>query len=241
MSQAGFLPEIRDRLKGAMRTRSVKGTIILADEGYNGAVCGVPGAIGLFISDAEAILKTRLNIRSSYHAEAPFRRIDVKIKPEIVTLQRRVDLQKGNGTHVPPSEWNRLIEDDDVLLLDTRNRYEFKSGTFRGAIDPGTEKFSELPDFVHAHLDPEKHKKVAMFCTGGIRCEKFAPYLKELGFAEVYQLEGGILRYLEEIPSGRSLWEGECFVFDRRISLDHGLKKGRLPDHSQNGSDPNNG
>jgi UPF0176 protein len=222
----------RDALRAMMRRLEIKGTIILAEEGYNTTVCGVPQAVAEFVSRVESIFHTTLTYKSSFHPDSPFRRIDVKIKPEIVTLKRDVDIGKGVGTHVKPTDWNSLLQDPEVFVLDTRNDYEYKTGTFRNAVNPRTVKFSDLPDYVGANLDPEKHKKVAMFCTGGIRCEKFAPYMKQLGFEEVYQLEGGILRYLEEIPAESSAWTGECFVFDGRVTVDSSLKKGGMPDRS---------
>ncbi|MGE3467024.1 MAG: rhodanese-related sulfurtransferase, partial [Pyrinomonadaceae bacterium] len=215
----GGLEDIRGQLRQLFIDLNIRGTIILASEGYNGMVCGVRAAIEEFIPKLEGVLKTKLNYKSSNHAAAPFRKIDVKIKPEIVTLKREVDISLGRGTHLRPADWNEVLSDPDVILLDTRNDYEFQSGTFRGAINPGTAKFSELPAFVAEHFDPKKHKKIAMFCTGGIRCEKFAPYMKQIGFEEVYQLEGGILKYLEETPIEETLWEGECFVFDERITV----------------------
>lgn len=233
MSELGALADIKSRLKELMTELGIKGTIILADEGFNSTVCGTPNAITSFVDAAGKILGTSLNYKSSYYDHVPFRKIDVKIKPEIVTLKRPVDISKGKGTHVKPSEWNRLIADPDVIVLDTRNDYEFRSGTFKRAVNPVTDKFSELPDFVDRELATAKDKKIAMFCTGGIRCEKFAPYMKQIGYSEVYQLEGGILKYLEEMPVEESLWEGECFIFDDRRTLDHLLKKGTGPDLSQ--------
>ena len=226
------LAVLRSDLRDAMKDNSIKGTIILSEEGFNATVCGEPMSIERFVRVAERILETELDYKSSLHDTVPFRKIDVKIKPEIVTLKKRVDVSTGAGTHVSSSEWNELITDPSIVVLDARNDYEYKSGTFRGALNPGTEKFSDLPEYVEANLDPERHPKVAMFCTGGIRCEKFAPYLKERGF-EVFQLEGGILRYLEKTPAEESLWEGECFVFDDRRTVDERLEKGSGPDHSQ--------
>jgi UPF0176 protein len=228
------LADIRSGLREVMIANSVTGTIILAEEGFNSTVCGEPQAIERFVSLVERILETRLDYKSSFHAESPFRKVDVKIKPEIVTLKQPVDISSGAGTHVDPSEWNKVISDPDVVVLDARNDYEFRTGTFAGAINPETEKFSDLPHFVETNLDPQKHPKIAMFCTGGIRCEKFAPFMKERGFKEVYQLRGGILRYLEETPKDASLWEGECFIFDDRRSVDIELRKGTSPDYSQN-------
>lgn len=233
LESVGPLQEIRSALRSLMREHDIKGTIILASEGYNATVCGSRGAIPGFVNEAESLLQTKIVYKSSFYENTPFRRIDVKVKSEIVTLKKPVDLTKGNGTHVPPEKWNDIITDPDVFVLDTRNDYEYKSGTFVSAVNPGTSKFSELPEYVEQNLDPEKHKRIAMFCTGGIRCEKFAPYMKELGFDEVFQLEGGILKYLETIPKEMQLWQGECFVFDDRITVDPELKKGSSQDHSQ--------
>jgi UPF0176 protein len=233
MADVGSLLDIKAALRELFAELGVRGTIILADEGYNGMVCGLPGNIEGFIARAGEVLRTQIDYKSSFHETAPFRRIDIKIKPEIVTLKQSVDMTLGRGTHVSPEQWNSIISDPETLVLDTRNRYEYATGTFENAVDPGTAKFSELPAYVAEHLDPEKHKRVAMFCTGGIRCEKFAPYLKQLGFEEVYQLQGGILKYLETVPEEESLWRGECFVFDERISVDKSLQKGGEPDHSQ--------
>jgi UPF0176 protein len=226
------LPELRSALHELMQVNSVRGTVILAAEGFNSTVCGEPSDIEAFVRSAESLLETQFTLKSSFHAACPFKKIDVKIKPEIVTLKRPVDIAIGAGTHVDPDEWNALIQDPAVVVLDTRNDYEYRSGTFARAINPGTEKFSDLPDFIESNLDPERHPKVAMFCTGGIRCEKFAPFMKARGF-KVYQLRGGILRYLEETPEDQSLWEGECFVFDERRTVDKDLQKGTLPDYSQ--------
>jgi UPF0176 protein len=157
----------------------------------------------------------------------PFIRSKVKLKKEIVTMGvEGIDPKSVVGTYVKPEDWNALIEDPDVLVVDTRNDYEVQIGTFKNAVNPKTETFREFPAFVAAHLDPLKHKKVAMFCTGGIRCEKSTSYLKSQGFDEVYHLEGGILKYLESIAAEDSTWEGECFVFDERVAVDHQLNKG---------------
>ena len=233
MSTAGELREIKEALKEVFREVGVRGTIIIAGEGYNGMVCGEPEQIERFIAKAENLLNTDLPIKSSFHEKAPFRKIDVKIKPEIVTLKRDVDITLGAGTHVDPKNWNEVICDPETFVLDARNDYEYQTGTFDGAVNPAVRKFSDLPEFIAENLDPARHKRVAMFCTGGIRCEKFAPYLKQIGFEEVLQLKGGILKYLEEITVEDSLWQGECFVFDERITVDHDLQKGSVPDYSQ--------
>ena len=227
------LEDLKATFRDVFLDLGIRGTVILADEGYNGMVCGTSDAIAKFVRRAEEILQTTLVYKSSFHDGAPFRKIDVKIKPEIVTLKQQVDISLGQGTHIKPVDWNKIISDPETLILDTRNDYEYKTGTFRGALNPHIAKFSELPAFVAENLDPDKHKRVAMFCTGGIRCEKFAPYMKQLGFEEVYQLEGGILKYLEETPVDELLWEGECFVFDERTTVNENLTKGSGPDHSQ--------
>ena len=231
--EPAHLLRIRDGLRTAMSEHSINGTIILATEGFNSTVCGTPAEIIRFVTAAEAILGVKLSYKSSFHDGLPFRRIDVKIKPEIVTLKRPVDMSYARGTHVSAKQWNELVADPETLVLDTRNDYEYHTGTFQRAVNPQTEKFSDLPEYVAQHLDPERHKRIAMFCTGGIRCEKFAPYLRQQGFFEVYQLEGGILKYLETVPAEESLWQGECFVFDDRVSLDHKLTKGESADLSQ--------
>jgi UPF0176 protein len=219
-------------LKQAMIDLNVRGTIIIAEEGYNGMVCGRRGDVAAFIARIEGLLRSQLRVKSSFAEKAPFRKTDVRVKPEIVTLKKKVDISLGENTHVKPAAWNEVISDPDTLVLDARNDYEFRTGSFAGAINPEISKFSELPEYVAANLDPGKQKRVAMFCTGGIRCEKFAPYLRAQGFSEVYQLEGGILKYLEEIPQEQSLWNGECFVFDERITVDASLAAGNSPDLS---------
>lgn len=223
----------KQELKVLLREQSVFGTIIIAEEGYNASLCGEPENVNAFLARLELILDTKISYKSSFHPEKPFRKHEVKIKPEIVTLKKKVDISKGAGTHVKPQDWNAVISAPGVVVLDARNYYEHKNGTFKNAIDPKTEKFSDLPQFVAEQFDPKTHSKIAMFCTGGIRCEKFAPYMKELGFAEIFQLEGGILKYLEDVPKDEQLWEGECFVFDERRTLDEKLEKGSGIDYSQ--------
>ncbi|MBC7900762.1 MAG: hypothetical protein H7070_12005 [Saprospiraceae bacterium] len=227
------LESMKQELKTLLREWSVFGTIIIAGEGYNASLCGEPQKVKEFLKLAERVFNTNIKYKSSFHAEKPFRKHEVKIKPEIVTLKKEVDISKGVGTHVKPEDWNQIISAPGVVLLDARNYYEHKNGTFKNAVDPKTEKFSDLPQFVAETFDPKTHTKIAMFCTGGIRCEKFAPYMKELGFAEIFQLEGGILKYLEDVPKDEQLWEGECFVFDERRTLDEKLEKGSGIDYSQ--------
>ncbi len=233
MRELGSLEEVRSSLRSLIADFDVRGTIILADEGFNATIGGRPEAIARFIPEIERTLNTEIEFKSSFHDELPHRKIDVKIRQEIVTLKRPVNIELGKGTHVAPEKWNEIISSEDTFVLDARNDYEYRNGTFRGAVNPSTTKFSELPDFIEQNLDPERHKTVAMFCTGGIRCEKFAPYLKERGFENVYQLEGGILKYLEVVSPDESLWEGECFVFDDRRTVNANLEKGVGPDYSQ--------
>ena len=169
-----------------------------------------------------------LEHKESVDENMPFYRMKVKLKKEIVTMGvPGIDPNEGVGTYVSPGDWNELLSDPDVLLIDTRNDYEYGIGSFRGAIDPRTTTFREFPEFVRTHLDPRKQKKVAMFCTGGIRCEKASAFMLKEGFEEVYHLQGGILKYLEEVPEQESIWEGECFVFDNRVAVNHRLEKGR--------------
>lgn len=227
------LPGFRDKIRALMRENGILGTVILAEEGVNSTVCGTESAIDTFVSRLSATLGVPLSPKYSFVDSPPFRKVDVKVKPEIVTLKKEVDLALGAGTHISAAEWNDMISDPDVVVLDTRNEYEFRTGTFRNAINPSTEKFSDLPEFVSQNLDPAKHKKVAMFCTGGIRCEKFAPYMRSLGFESVFQLEGGILKYLEEVAPSAQLWDGECYIFDRRVTVDKTLRPGGSPDLSQ--------
>ncbi len=226
------IDSIRKNIRELMKENEIVGTIIIAHEGFNATVCGRPMKLANFISSAEGIFDTKIEYKSTFHSERVFQRIKVKKKQEIVTLRKEIDLKKGEGTHIEPKEWNALISDPDVYVLDTRNEYEFRVGSFRNAVNPEIANFVDLPEFIEQALDRNEHKKIAMFCTGGIRCEKFAPYMKEKGFEEVYQLKGGILKYLEEIDDTDSLWEGECFVFDERITVDQNLNQGSMPDFS---------
>jgi UPF0176 protein len=206
----------------------IKGTILLASEGINGTIAGTRSNIDRILSFLKSDPRLAdLTHRESLCEEPPFERMKVKLKGEIVTLGLpEVNPNEQVGTYVTPQEWNDLIRDPDVLVIDTRNQYEVEIGTFKNAVNPNTHSFREFPDYIENHLNPEKHKKVAMFCTGGIRCEKASSLLLKQGFQEVYHLKGGILKYLEEMPLEESLWEGECFVFDERVALTHGLAEG---------------
>ncbi|MDP5032751.1 MAG: rhodanese-related sulfurtransferase [Paraglaciecola sp.] len=218
---------LRLPLLSFMEERNIRGTLLLASEGINGTVSGTRQTIDELLAylNSDPRLKP-ISFKESLDETQPFHRIKVKLKKEIVTMGvEGIDPLKTVGTYVQPSDWNALISDPEVLVIDTRNDYEIEIGTFTNAVNPNTESFREFPHYVKAHLDPAKNKKVAMFCTGGIRCEKSTAYLKEQGFAEVYHLEGGILKYLEEVPKEQSLWQGDCFVFDNRVAVNHDLEK----------------
>lgn len=221
--------QLQKPLLSVLTTHEIKGTILLAKEGINGTVAGSRAAIDALYSWFENDQRlVGVRYKESFDETVPFYRTKVKLKEEIVTMGvETIDPNKIVGTYVKPSEWNALISDPDVLLVDTRNDYEVNIGQFQGAVNPKTETFREFPQYVKANLNPEQHKKVAMYCTGGIRCEKSTAYLKEQGFEAVYHLEGGILKYLEEVPKADSMWQGECFVFDNRVAVDHSLVKGQ--------------
>lgn len=222
--------QLRQPLLDVMLEHNVKGTLLLAQEGINGTVAGSRQGIDAVLAHLRQDERlTDIGYKESYDDEQPFYRTKVKLKKEIVTMGvEGIDPKRVVGTYVKPQDWNALISDPDVVLVDTRNDYEVGIGTFKGAIDPNTKTFREFPQYVKDNLNPEQHKKVAMFCTGGIRCEKSTAYLKEQGFDEVYHLEGGILKYLEEVPQDESLWQGECFVFDNRVTVNHQLEKGEF-------------
>lgn len=218
----------REPILQAMLDHDVKGTLLIASEGINGTISGTRSGIDTvldYLRGIEAI--GDFVFKESYTNAQPFYRTKVKLKKEIVTMGvEGIDPLQSVGRYVKPQDWNALISDPDVVLIDTRNDYEVQIGTFKNAVNPNTETFREFPEYVAKTLDPAKHKKVAMFCTGGIRCEKSTAYMREQGFDEVYHLEGGILKYLEEVPKEASLWEGDCFVFDNRVSVNHDLEKG---------------
>ena len=206
----------------------VKGTILLAHEGINGTIAGVPANVHELLRYLRSDPRLAdLEHKESGAAEMPFLRMKVRLKREIVTLGvPEVNPARMAGTYVKPEDWNRLIEDPDVVVVDVRNDYEVALGTFKGALNPHTKSFSELPQWVEQEQALRAKPKVAMFCTGGIRCEKSTAFLRMAGFEEVYHLQGGILKYLETIPEAESKWEGECFVFDERVAIGHGLKQG---------------
>ena len=221
--------EIQGPLRIFLDSLNIRGTLLLAKEGVNGTIAG----------DNDSIMKSLdylqkdgrlvgLEYKFSYSEKPPFKRLKVKLKKEIVTLGvSDIDPIFSSGTYVKPADWNELINDPDVVLIDTRNNYEFEIGSFKGSINPNTETFREFPAYTKNNLEKYRDKKIAMFCTGGIRCEKSTAYLKSKGFENVFHLQGGILKYLEEIKEDESLWEGECFVFDDRVAVKHNLELGK--------------
>jgi UPF0176 protein len=221
---------LREPLRALCESLAIKGTILLAHEGINGTVAGTDEAVDALITELHdgALFGGRLdNLELKYSTAPvmPFRRMKVRLKKEIVTLgDRATDPTKAVGTYVDAADWNALIADSDTLVIDTRNDFEVGMGTFDGAVNPKLSRFGEFRDFAARELDAAKHRRIAMFCTGGIRCEKASAYLLARGFAEVYHLKGGILRYLETVPEADSRWTGACFVFDDRVALGHGLQ-----------------
>ncbi len=220
--------ERRQPLLNLCQQHHIKGTILLAAEGINGTISGTRSGIDAIFADLKTDPRfADLEYKESIATKAPFDRLKVRLKQEIVTFGvPTIDPTNLVGTYVKPQDWNELITNPDVVVIDTRNRYEVEIGTFAGAIDPHTDSFTEFPEYVATHLDPQQHKQVALFCTGGIRCEKATSYLLSQGFDRVYHLQGGILKYLEEVPAVESQWEGECFVFDDRVAVTHGLEPG---------------
>ena len=220
--------ELRAPLAAFCCARGIKGTLLLAGEGINGTVAGSEDAIAELIAHLEAMPEfAGLEVKYSAAAEMPFHRMKVRLKREIVTMgQPDIDPVGAAGTYVLPEDWNALIADPDTVVIDTRNDYEVKVGTFERAIDPATATFRDFPEWVRDNREQLQGKKVAMFCTGGIRCEKATAFVKAEGFDEVYHLKGGILGYLETVPHEQSLWQGECFVFDQRVAVGHGLAPG---------------
>jgi UPF0176 protein len=221
--------ELREPLRELCVSLDIRGTLLLAPEGINGTVAGTPEAVDAFIAELRGgevfgVRLDNLELKFSSADAPPFGRMKVRLKKEIVTIgDPLLDPAAKAGTYVEAADWNALLDAPDVTVIDTRNAFEVALGTFEGAIDPKLSRFGEFPDYAARALDPAKHKKIAMFCTGGIRCEKASAYLLSQGYTEVYHLKGGILKYLEQIPKEQSRWRGECFVFDERIALGHGL------------------
>jgi UPF0176 protein len=230
--------ELREPLRAACAGLGLKGSVLLAHEGINGTLAGSADAVGQLIpalrdGDLFGGRLDHLELKFSTASALPFRRLKIRPKKEIVTLgDIGADPTRQVGIYVEPADWNALMAAPDMLLIDTRNAFEVAMGTFSGAVDPGIRSFGQFKDFAARQLDPSKHRKIAMFCTGGIRCEKASAYLLSRGFAEVYHLKGGILKYLEGVPEAESCWRGECFVFDERIALGHGLRERARENHS---------
>jgi len=239
--QFAALPDfraLREPLRAICAGLDLKGSVLLAAEGINGTLAGSADAIGGLSGELRdaALFGGRLDhleLKFSQASTVPFRRLKIRLKKEIVTLgDSATDPTRQVGIYVDPADWNALIAAPDMLLIDTRNAFEVAMGTFAGALDPDLESFGQFRDFAARKLDPARHRKVAMFCTGGIRCEKASAYLLARGFAEVYHLKGGILGYLEGVPEAESRWRGECFVFDDRVALGHGLRERAMPHDS---------
>jgi UPF0176 protein len=222
---------LRADLKAFCAARGICGTILLAPEGVNGTIAGQGADLDAVIDRLHEKLGIRQGeLKFSRAAEKPFRLLKVRLKKEIITLRApEANPAKRVGAYVDPQDWNNLMNDPDVIVLDTRNIYETESGLFKGAIDPEIRTFTQFKDFAARNLDPARHKKIAMYCTGGIRCEKASSYLLAHGFEMVYHLKGGILKYLETVAPEESLWQGECFVFDERETLGHGLTQKSRP------------
>jgi UPF0176 protein len=222
--------ELREPLRAICADLKLKGSVLLAQEGINGTLAGAAPAIAALVEELQCgdLFGGRLDnleLKFSQSAAMPFQRLKIRLKKEIVTLgDPTADPTRQVGVYVDPADWNDLIATPDTLVIDTRNAFEIAMGTFAGAIDPGIKSFGQFKEFAARHLDPARHRRVAMFCTGGIRCEKASAYLLSRGFAEVYHLKGGILKYLEGVPEAQSRWRGECFVFDDRVALGHGLR-----------------
>ncbi|MCA9900555.1 MAG: rhodanese-related sulfurtransferase [Ardenticatenaceae bacterium] len=227
------LPEYAERQRPLLNfctAQDVKGSILLAAEGINGTIAGSRQGIDAVLTHLrQDVAFANLTHKESHADFMPFSRMKVRLKREIVNLGRPdITPNKRVGQYIPADEWNALISRPDVILVDTRNDFEVEIGTFKGAINPKVDAFNQFPDFVEQNLDPSRHKKVAMFCTGGIRCEKATAYMLEQGFEEVYHLKDGILKYLEQVSPEESMWQGNCFVFDDRVSVDHHLDPAQI-------------
>jgi UPF0176 protein len=219
---------LREELRGLTGELDTRGTILVAAEGLNGTVAGAPGAIAHLVDHLRNLPDfAGLDVKYSEAARMPFHRMKVRLKREIVTMGvEDLDPAGGAGSYVAPADWNALIDDPDTVVIDTRNDYEVALGTFAGALDPRTASFREFPQWARENAEGLRGRRVAMFCTGGIRCEKATAYMRGLGVEEVFHLQGGILRYLEDVPAEQSRWQGECFVFDERVAVGHELDVG---------------
>jgi len=220
--------ELKPSLEFLCESHALKGTVILAPEGINGAIAGTDTGIAAFKEFWQKDGRFHnLDYKLSVTPKPPFQKLKIKLKNEIISLGiPEIDPTERVGEHTSAQQWNQLLQDPEVILIDTRNDYEIEIGSFTGAINPEIDSFREFPEYVRKNLNPSQHPKIAMFCTGGIRCEKASAMMLEMGFSQVYQLQGGILKYLEEVNPAESLWQGECFVFDDRVSVDHQLGEG---------------
>ncbi|KAA0972507.1 rhodanese-related sulfurtransferase [Aureimonas fodinaquatilis] len=219
------LPSLRSELLTLCQNNEICGTLLIAHEGINGTIAGPAEGLDRVVDALDQLLGIRQGeVKFSYAGRRPFRRLKVRIKAELITLRApQANPAVLVGQYVTPEDWNAVISDPETVVLDTRNRYETRLGTFERAIDPDIDTFTEFKQYVAENLDPAKHRKVAMFCTGGIRCEKASAYMLSEGFEEVFHLKGGILQYLEDVPQQETLWQGECYVFDERVAVGHGL------------------
>ena len=223
--------ELREPLRAICAGLKLRGSVLLAQEGINGTLAGHAQAIAALVAELRDghLFGGRLDhieMKFSQASRMPFQRLKIRLKKEIVTLgDPKTDPTRQVGIYVDPADWNEVMAAPDTLLIDTRNAFEVEIGTFAGAVDPGIKSFGQFKDFAARHLDPAKHRRIAMFCTGGIRCEKASSYLLSRGFSEVYHLKGGILGYLEGVPEAQSRWRGDCFVFDDRVALSHRLRE----------------
>lgn len=219
------LTSLQYEIESWCRSNDVFGIVLLASEGINSTIAGPrEGVLRVLEMIRQDARFSDMRWKESFAEEQPFHKLRVRLKKEIVTMGvSDIDPNELVGTYVKPADWNALISDPDVIVIDARNRYETEIGTFKGALEPGLDSFRELPSWLEKNIDVDGEPRVAMFCTGGIRCEKSTAFLKQAGVKEVYHLEGGILKYLEEVPQDESLWEGECFVFDQRVAVGHGL------------------
>ena len=233
---------LRDPLRSVCAALELKGSVLLAEEGINGTLAGTPPAIATLVEELTrgelfGGRLDRLELKFSEARTMPFRRLKIRLKKEIITFgDSSTDPTQRVGAYVDAKDWNSVISDPGTLLIDTRNDFEVAMGSFEGAVDPAIRSFGEFKDFVARRLHPERHRKIAMFCTGGIRCEKASAYLLSRGFEDVVHLKGGILKYLETVPEQQSRWRGGCFVFDERVALDHGLRLYRAPARSTGGN-----
>ena len=221
------LPALKAELAALCADTGTRGTILIAPEGINGTLAGPRDGVATMVAHLDRRCGIgRGELKFSAAEDWPFARTKVRIRPEIITMRApEADPSRRVGTYVAPSDWNALIDDPEVLVLDTRNRYETKVGGFAGAVDPAIDSFTDFKTYVETALDPAEHRKVAMFCTGGIRCEKASAYMLSKGFESVFHLKGGILQYLEDVPQEDSRWEGDCYVFDGRVAVGHGLSR----------------